>query len=173
MDWVCSMTLGWPGGGRGGGAPPPKGGGGGGGGAKKPTPGGAGPRGRPRLLIAARQSNAPARSLQKGTTGPGAPTYFKRLEGCSGVMLRPGVSIGPHDPHHSGQQGGHSHDLIQHDNSTPFLFCHYLTPPPSILSMDAPPILLPALPSPVVHFFVFSTNSKTDTILLHFMLIFR
>ena len=125
------------------------------------------------LLIAARQSNAPARSLQKGTTGPGAPTYFKRLEGCSGVMLRPGVSIGPHDPHHSGQQGGHSHDLIQHDNSTPFLLCHYLTPPPSILSMDAPPILLPALPSPVVHFFVFSTNSKTDTILLHFMLIFR
>ena len=117
------------------------------------------PVGRPRLL-AARQSNAPARPVREWIGGSGAPTYQKRLEGCSGVMLRPGVSIGPHDPHHSGQQGGHSHDLIQHDNSTPFLFCYDFTPVLTVLSMDAPLILPPALPASIVHFSVFSSIQK-------------
>ena len=98
--------------------------------------------------------------VQEWIGGSGAPTYQKRLEGCSGVMLRPGVSIGPHDPHHSGQQGGHSHDLIQHDNSTPFLFCYDFTPVLTVLSMDAPLILPPALPASIVHFSVFSSIQK-------------
>lgn len=39
--------------------------------------------------------------------------------------------------------------------------------------MDAPPILPPLFLNPIVHFFVFSTNSKTITILIFFVLIFR
>ena len=128
--------------------------------------------GQPRLL-AAGQSNAPAHLVQKRPSAQGHQQYSKGLEGCSGVMLRPGVSIGPQDPHHSGQQSSHSHDLIQHDNSTPFLFCYYFTLGSSPLSIDAPPILPTPSPGRIVHFFVFSTKSKFDTILSCFMLISR